>query len=265
MSSTRFKDLLIIPERPLISSVESNTREGNLLSRRDFLLRSSTSALILAVAPSFLLSKNAEANVLPWLMWTGRAAFAGGVSWLVGKVLDRVFPHFGNDPEAPNKIVKALDVQRIDPKPTGDAFHNSYGSPYAVMNPNYRFASQHSNDYNYYVALDNYLRADEEKVIPDFKDLSTPEIKRLAYEEKRYKTILFPCGQRETPISADIPGYRDTCAVYDVDPNKLNLEYVRPFGDADNNSYTAYGVEAKDSDPTQQHDQEYLKDLLISV
>lgn len=146
-------------------------------------------------------------------------------------------------------------MQKVDPKPTNDIFHNKYASPYLIKNPRYYFDAEYSKRFGYYVELNLYLRSDKEVPLPDFKDLSTPEIKRIAYEAPRYETILYPCGQRQRPVRDHDADYKITCDRYNVNPNRLELEYVRPFGD-ESGTYTAYGVKSKKNGN---------KDLLISV
>ena len=195
------------------------------------------------------------APALAWIAWTGRAALAGGISWLVGRVLDRRFPDFGNNRKAGEKLADELNVKKVSLGPTADSFHNRYASPYAVMNRKYHFDSYYSNEFGFYVQLNPYLRADDDTPLADFKDLSIAEIKRIASEEDYRETILFPCNQRSRPVSEDYVGYTRTCQKYKVEPEDLKLEYVRPFSNGID-SYPAYGVKSKRSKQ---------KDLLISV
>lgn len=195
------------------------------------------------VLPPF--SSEARANPLAWLGWTGRTAFAAGIAWLVNRVLDKRFP---TDPDR-------LGIRSVSPTPTTDRFHNSHADPYVVTNPRYNFKDEYSRDYRYYVGVSSYLRSNKTDPIPEIKDLATNEIKRIAWEESRHGTLLFPCGKRERPVQSDLSGYRNTCIEYGVDPARLKLDYVRPFNDG-NDAFVAYGIT---SNRTGQ------KDLLISL
>ena len=92
------KDPLILLQPPEIQPVEPLKFKDDPLFRREFLRKSGTTAIMLALAPSVLFTQDAEANPLAWLGWIGRAAFAGGISWFVNRTLDMVFPHFGAVP-----------------------------------------------------------------------------------------------------------------------------------------------------------------------
>ena len=257
MNTTRLKTPLIFSDPQIIYPVESLKFDDDPVSRREFLRKGGTTAIVLTLAPSVLFTQDAEANPITWLAWTGKAAFAGGISWLIGRVLDIRFPNFGRSLKAGNKLAKELGVQIVEPKPTKtDRFHNSHASPYAVLSPKYRFKPKYSERYEYFVGLDRYLRSDADNPLPDFKDLSTPEIKRIAKEEDYYDTILFPCGQRKLPVRGDYAGYKRTSEeYYNTDPDLMQLEYVRPFNDG-TDSYLSYGVKSKRTGE---------KDLLISV
>ena len=181
---------------PIIQK-ESLILPADTLSRRRFLYWGGATALTWAISPLDLFNQQAMANpVLSGLAWTGRTMFAELISWFVGRVLDRRFPDFGKDPKAGEKLANELNVKKITPTPTEDNFHNRYASPYAVMNPDYHFDSTYSNEFKYYVELNSYLRSDDDKLIADFKNLSTPEIQRIADEKLPSRTILFPCGRR---------------------------------------------------------------------
>ena len=219
-------------------------------SRREFIRLGVMTTTVMTITPIALFTQEAKASPtwLPWLFWTGRPAFAAAISWLVNRALDKAFPE--NDPEVADK----LNVQVITPRSTNDSFHNIHADPYIVANPRYNFDTEYSKKCRYYIELNRYLRSDEENPIADFKDLSTSEIKRLAYEDKYYKNILFPCGLRERPNRDHYAGYRSTCNAYKVDPDLLELEYVRPFNDGRDSCLT-YGVKSR---------QTGRKDLLIS-
>ena len=256
MDPIKLKTPLILLEPPEIHPVEPLKFDNNPLFRREFLRKGGTTAIILAIAPSVLFTQDAEANPMAWLAWIGRAAFAGAISWFVDQTLDIVFPHFGNSLKGGNKLARELNVEKIDPKPTAeDKFHNLHASPYVSLNPHYSFKPKYSERYDYFVELDRYLRSDADDPLPEFKDLSTPEIKRIAREEDFYNTILFPCGQRKPPVLDDYAGYYETCDEYNTDPNLMEIEYVRPFNDG-TDSYASYGVKSKRTGQ---------KDLLISV
>ena len=257
MNSMKLKTPLILLQPPEIQPVEPLKFNDDPLFRREFLRKSGTTAIMLAIVPSVLFTQDAEANPMAWLAQRGKAAFAGALSWFVNRTLDIVFPHFGNNLKGGNKLAKELDVKELDPNPTvEDEFHNQHASPYVCLNPQYSFKPRHSERYNYFVELDRYLRSDTDNPLPEFKDLSTPEIKRIAQEEDYYGTVLFPCGQRRPPVIEDNPRYTETCwREYDTDPNLMELEYVRPFNDGIH-SYASYGVKSKRTGE---------KDLLISV
>ena len=256
MNPMKLKTPLILLESPETHQVELLKLDNNPLFRREFLRKGGTTAIMLAIAPSVLFTQDAEANPLAWLAWLGRAAFAGGISWFVDRTLDIVFPHFGDSLKGGNKLARELNVKKMEPKPTAEnKFHNSHASPYVSLNPNYSFEPKYSDRYDYFVELDQYLRSDTDNPLPEFKDLSTPELKRIAREEDFYETILFPCGQRTAPVSNDYAGYHATCDEYNTDPNLMELEYVRPFNDGVH-SYASYGVKSKKTGQ---------KDLLISV
>ena len=256
MNPMKLKTPLIFLESPRINPVEPLKFDNNPLPRREFLRKGGTATAILAIAPSLLFTQDAEANPMAWLAWIGRAGVAGAISWFVNHVLDMEFPHFGSSFKGANKLARELNVKKINPKPTVEHnFHNSHASPYACLNPRYSFKPKYSERYKYFVGLDRYLRSDEGDPLPDFKDLSTPEIKRIAREEDFYNTVLFPCGQRQPVEPGDYAGYYETCNEYNTDPNLMEVEYVRPFNDG-THSYTAYGVKSKKTGQ---------KDLLISV
>ncbi len=206
---------------------------------------------VMTTTPIALFTQEAKASpaLFPWLVWGGRRAFAAAISWFVKRALDKAFPE--NDPQLADK----LDVRKIDPSPTKNSFHNTHADPYIVANPRYNFDTEYSKKCGYYVELNRYLRSDEENPIADFKDLSTVEIKRLAYEDKYGKSLFFPCGLRERPNSTHYAGYRSTCNAYKVDLDLLLFEYVRPFNDGEN-TCLAYGVKSKKTGG---------KDLLISL
>ena len=257
MNPMKLKTPLILLEPSEIHLVEPLKLDNNPLFRREFLRKGGTTAIMLAIAPSVLFTRDAEANPLAFLAWVGKAAFAGAIGWFIDRTLDIVLPHFGDSLKGGNQLARELNVEERDPKPTAEyEFHNSHASPYVSLNPNYSFKPKYSDRYDYFVELDQYLRSDTDDPLPEFKDLSTPELKRIAREEDYYNTILFPCGPRERPVSNDYAGYSATCHnEYNINPNLMELEYVRPFNDG-THSYASYGVKSKRTGQ---------KDLLISV
>ena len=257
MNTMKLKTPLILSDLQSIHPVESLEFDDNPIARREFLRKGGMTAIALTIAPSVLFTQDAQANPLAWLAWTGRATLAGAISWLVGRTLDIKFPNFGTSIKAGNKLARELNVRKVKPNPTkADTFHNSHASPYAVLNSNYGFNPRYSERYKYFVGLDRYPRSDTDNPLPAFKDLSAPEIKRIAQEENFYGTILFPCGQRQRPNRNDYAGYSRTCnESYNTDPDLMELEYVRPFNDG-TNLYASYGVKSKKTGD---------KDLLISV
>ena len=240
----------MIPDRNCETSLMIQKRSGlspvdspNPISRREFLYRGGATALVVASAPLAVFTQQSVANpVLPWLAWTGRIALAEGISWLVNRVLDRTFPDFGNNRKAAERLADELNVKKVDRKPTADRFHNRYASRYGVMNRAYRFDSDYSNKFAYYVQLNPYLRSDNNTPLAAYTDLSIPEIQGIAREENCYGTILSPSGERRRPRHEDHVGFRSTCRrKYRIDPNRVKLEYVRTFK-ARFCPYPAYGV-----------------------
>ncbi len=238
-------------DKSLLVTAREPDFDLDAFSRRKFLRLGAMTTTVMTILPIALFTQEAKAGsiLFPWIAWTGRQAFAAGISWLVNRVLDKIF--LEDDP----KIADRLDVRSITPRPTGDSFHDSHADPYAVMNSHYHFDAEYSSEFEYYVELSAYLRFDKANPIADSKDLSTLEIKRLAKEVKYYRTILFPCGLRERPSKDHRDGYHSTCTEYNVHPDLLELEYVRPFNDG-RDLYSAYGVKIIKTGE---------KDLLISV
>lgn len=225
-----------------------NKLDGNDLSRRKFIHSGVKAAIGSVIVGPNLFTKEAAAKplFLPWLKWTGREAFAAGIGWLVNQLLDRAFPYFGNDQKAAEKLANELDVQKVDPKPTDDISHNKYASPYIIKNTRHYFDAEYSKSFGYYVGLNHYLRFDKEVALPNFKDLSTPEIKLIArfHEASEYKKILYPSSQRQRPGYDHYVDYKRICNEQEVNPDSLELEYVRLFGDG-SDLYTACGVKEK--------------------
>ena len=84
------------------------------ISRRALLHWGGAAAIVLMNDPLALFKQQAVASpILPWLAWTGRAALAGGISWLVGRALDRWFPDFGNNHKAAEKLADELNLKRF--------------------------------------------------------------------------------------------------------------------------------------------------------
>ena len=111
------------------------------------------------------------------------------------------------------------------------------------MNRNYRFNSDYSNKFGYYVQLNPYLRCDDDTPLADYKDLSIPEIQGIARDENCYGTVLSPCSQRREPHRRYHADLINTCKRYRLDLNHhhLEFEYVRYFRDRCR-SYPSYGV-----------------------
>lgn len=236
------------PQKSLLIQLDSQRPMtiANSLSRREALrvgLAVTVSGILIPTLPPF--SSDAQAHPLGWLAWTGRTAFAAGIAWLVNRVLDKRYP---SHPDT-------LGVKSIAPTPTADHFHNSQAEPYVVTNARYNFRDEYSPGFGYYMGVNGYLRSNKTDPIPEIKDLATHEVKRIAKEESNYDTLLFPCGKRERPTQLDLVGYQDTCDEYRVDPDRLKLDYVRPFNDGQQ-QYLAYGVTSRRTGE---------KDLLVSV
>ncbi len=240
-SDRNYKTSLIIQDRTLLSPVDL----PKPISRREFLHQSGATAIVLVGAPLALFNQSAVANpIFPWLALAGRAAAAAAISWLVKRVLNRSFPYFGNTPKAAEKLADELNLEKVSPRPTANRFHNRYASPYAVMNQKYHFDSDYSNKFGAYVQLNRYLRSGDDTPLANFKDLSLPEIERIALVEDCSGRILLPTSRRRQKHHSDYVGFRNTCKRYCLDPNhrRLKFEYVRYFNDQHHIIYPSYGV-----------------------
>ena len=212
MNPMKLKTPLILLEPSEIHLVEPLKLDNNPLFRREFLRKGGTTAIMLAIAPSVLFTRDAEANPLAFLAWVGKAAFAGAIGWFIDRTLDIVLPHFGDSLKGGNQLARELNVEERDPKPTAEyEFHNSHASPYVSLNPNYSFKPKYSDRYDYFVELDQYLRSDTDDPLPEFKDLSTPEsseshVKRIittqSFSLVVHENALFPMIMRVTPQPA---------------------------------------------------------------
>ena len=129
-----------------------------------------------AVAVSLTLPAQSEA-ANPVIAFIGRAAFAGAISWFVGKALDRAFPTDSRE----------LDLRQVkNPRPTGRAFHDRYASNWQINNkkvhipfdPGKRFGVGHFTN----------------------KELNGHELLQLQREEEYYGGAPIPLTNRE-PVS----------------------------------------------------------------
>lgn len=219
---------------------------NNDISRRQFIHKGGIAAIGITISPFALFTSRAEANLLPWLAWTGRAAFAAGISWLINRLLDRTFPTFPNylyNHNDAEKLADRLKVEKRNPKPTPDRFHNSHASQYAITNENYHFDAKYSRRCGHHVELNRCLCSGGTVPLPKFSDLSTPEIKLIARVKQNCGTILYPCGKRQRPSYTESNGYKNICRKYGIKHNRPKLEYVRHFSDGCN-IYLVHGVKS---------------------
>lgn len=208
------------------------------ISRREFIHKIGIAATCITITttPFALFPRNAEANPLSWLLWTGRTAFAAGIGWLVRRLLDRAFPPFPNysylyNRNAANKLADRLKVNKENPKPTTDRFHNRHASQYAITNENYHFDAKFSRRCGHHVELNRCLCFCRSVPLPKYSDLSTPEIKFIARAEQNCGIILSPCGKRQRPSYTERNDYNNICRQRRIEHNRPKLEYVRHFSD----------------------------------
>lgn len=195
---------------------DTNSNLENNISRRTFLRYGSATVIGASIAPLTLWIPKADAAAPFWLFGIGKGAASAAIGWLVKQLLERyVAPHldslfdlfddrkyrdFETNPHTADRLAKKLRIKEVNPKPTNNAFHNRYASPYAIKDRVYHFNSTYSKKCCAFMELNHYLRLGKERQIPDFTDLSIDEIKVIAYIEQKCRIMLIPSGKR-TPIS----------------------------------------------------------------
>lgn len=197
-----------------IPDIYSHTHSNleNNISRRTFLRYGSATVIGASIAPLTLWVPKADAAVPAWLAWTGKRAAVAAIGWIVDELLDRfVAPHLDNlfdlfndrqhenfktNRRVADRLAEKLEIKKGNRKPTNNAFHNQYASPYAVTNKDYYFDSAHSRKCCAFIKLNHYLRFSRMNHIPDFNDTSIDEIQYIAQIAHKEKKILIPYGNR---------------------------------------------------------------------
>jgi hypothetical protein len=165
--------------------------------------------------------RESEAGILAWF---GAAIFAGGISWVVGKALDALFP---DDP-------KRLGMKQVrSPAPIpGNDFHNQFAEPWVITNPDWHLRDRHLAGFGVTFGLREYLR---------LTDLNVDEITCNQREFRYYGPI--PSSGPRRPLTyhdrRDLPAVE---RAYDTEIADHHVRYVRDFNDGDGNAHIGVGV-----------------------
>src|SRR5262249_40631644 len=119
------KELLV--EAPLFPGIEGwESVIPNLEFSRRRLLRLGLMAGAGTVIMGSSIFHPREAEASP-LLEIGEVAFVAAVSWLVSKVLDYAY----------GELIERAEVRKLpNPKPSGNAVHDKFASPYVFVNVN---------------------------------------------------------------------------------------------------------------------------------
>ncbi|MBI5757694.1 MAG: hypothetical protein HZA46_04170 [Planctomycetales bacterium] len=176
--------------------------------------------------------------------WLAKKEFANNLAWYCDETVGKEIPA---DPDE-------LGLEKVaDPCPSKSKFHNSHAEPLIVGKERHHFPSLFGENCRFHVSIHQHLRADVPREIPDFKDLASHELRRIRHEAKIFSAVLYPCGERACPAVGDRTSFHRACDEYGVDPDRLKLDYVRPFNDG-RKAHLGFGVRSQKSGE---------KDLLI--
>lgn len=179
-----------------------------LMSRRDA-LRFGVGA---AGAAIFVVGRPGKSQAFFW--YVAGAVFAGAVGWLVGRVLDRVFP------------LQVEDLRETKtPTPTKDDYHDQFANPWIVTNQARHVKTARNNTFNVSFGVDEYQR------ITDQNTIEIGSWRKEAEDPKIRGPLLLPAGLRRPLKDRDKRELRETARLYDVEADSDNFEYVQTFND----------------------------------
>lgn len=210
----------IFPLPPVAVEETDSPVSRNMITRRGAIKASLVATA--TIAGLTIQPRRAEAGFIGFV---AGAIFSAGIGWLMGRVLDQIWPQEPNDyglTETPK------------PTPSKSGFHNDFAERYMITNRDLWIQPRRNNLYGCQVGLEEYL------LLIDVNGLELTQIKR---EFEYYDSAMIPFDYRR-PFNATYhrATFEEVKKAYDFDATPADINYVQTFRDNEKREHLGFAV-----------------------